>query len=299
MPKVPNYSIVGIRAFECAARHQSFTKASREMCLTQGAVSKQVSALEERLGFILFNRLPRKLVLTREGKLLFDAVHSALSTIEAVIEEISSDLEVQKVVLSAPASLSIKWLIQRTGSFFVSNPGMELFIEADNKYIDLSEKEVDLVIRYGNANHPGYYVKYLMDEFLVPVCSPGYLRKPIANVSELEEYCLLDDRYSRKWDLWFKANRVLQKPKNKRLSFSRDDLMIEAAKSGQGIAMGLWHFVEDDIADGRLIRLFTKGVKTDKQYYIVCLKETALREDIKGVIEWLTTISKNSAPPTS
>lgn len=297
MPKVPNYSLVGIRAFECAARHQSFTKASKEICLTQGAISKQVNALEKRLGFVLFNRLPRKLVLTKEGKLLFDAVHSALSAIEAVIGEIHSDLTTQKVVLSAPESLSIKWLIQRTGDFFVSNPDLELFIEADNKYIDLSEGKVDLVIRYGNVDYPGYHVEYLMDEFLIPVCSPDYLEKPIVNISELEKYCLLDDRYLRKWDLWFKANHVTQRPKNKRLSFSRDDLMIEAAKSGQGIAMGLWHFVEDDIAENRLVRLFDKRVKTDKQYYIVCLKETALREDIRGVIDWLMTISQNSAPP--
>ncbi|WP_423906389.1 LysR substrate-binding domain-containing protein [Candidatus Spongiihabitans sp.] len=260
MTEIISFSLSGIRAFECSARCQSFTKASKKLCLTQGAVSKQIRSLEERLGFTLFHRLPRKLVLTEEGRVLFDTVHPALLAIEKTISEIKSTVTNKTVVLSAPESLSMKWLIPRVGRLLSDHPDIELLIEAENRYVDLADKQADILIRYGDGNYPGHHVQYMMDEYLVPVCSPALSNKTIDHVNALRDYKLLDDKNQSKWTQWFKANKLKHLDKKGRLRFSRDDLMVEAAISGQGIAMSLWRFVEDDIAKNRLVPLFNYNV---------------------------------------
>lgn len=282
----------GFLAFECSARHLSFTQASKELHLTQGAISKQIKQLEEQLGFKLFHRLTRKLELTQEGKDLYETVHGALGAIAEKIEQIQSSEAHQNLTLSVPASFALKWLIPRLGGFKQYHPDMELFVEAENHQVDLGDKTTDLAIRYGNGNYPDYHVSHMMDDYLVPVCSPSYLSSPLTSISDLKRHTLLHDKKKEKWRLWFDATHEKNFDNGTGASFSRDDLLAEAAIAGQGIAVNLLRFVQDDLESGRLIRLFDHEIPTGKGYFILCLKENAEKPNFKAVMDWLCSIAK-------
>ena len=210
-------SLSGFIAFESAARHLNFSKASKELYVTQSAISKQVKQLEETLGFKLFHRLTRRLELTEKGERLYLAVNKSIGEIEQTLENIE-DLDLRKkIILSAPSTFTLKWLIPRLGTLNV--PEIELFIEAENKYVDLSKKTTDIAIRYDSTSHSGYHSRYFMDEYLVPVCSSDFLTAPVFTINDLQDYTFLYDLDKIKWNQWLRSVNGFGMHKGPRSSF--------------------------------------------------------------------------------
>src|SRR6201988_1920534 len=163
-----------LKAFEAAARHESFTRASEELFVTQGAVSHQVKALEEELGVKLFNRERQRLVITEARREYLAVIRDALDRISVATERLVQRQRSGALTISTSPDFAAKWLVHRLGSFAEAHPDIDLRVSATKHRVDFAREEVDLAIRHGDGNWPGLHVERLCVEQLFAVCSPKF-----------------------------------------------------------------------------------------------------------------------------
>src|SRR5208282_736257 len=168
-------SLNGLRAFEAAARHLSFTRAATELHVTQTAISHQIRRLEEQLGTALFERRTRELRLTREAAAYLPAVQAAFDELRQATARLQRPAREGMLTVSTTASLAAKWLVTRVASFQDAHPGIEVRITTSTNLVDFQRDEVDLAVRYGLGNWPGLRTQWLMAEDIFPVCSPALM----------------------------------------------------------------------------------------------------------------------------
>ena len=162
-----------LRAFEAAARHLNFTRAAIELCVSQGAVSHQVAALEERLGTPLFRRLPRGLALTDEGLALVPAVADAFDRIGATLD-LYADGRLREVLnVGAVGTFAAGWLLRRLDDFSRDHPRIDLRLMTNNNRVDLAGEGLDFAIRFGDGAWHGIHAEPILEAPLAPLCSPA------------------------------------------------------------------------------------------------------------------------------
>jgi LysR family glycine cleavage system transcriptional activator len=174
-PFSPNLPpLTAVRAFEAAARHQSFTKAAEELGMTQAAVSYQVKLLEDRLGKPLFIRLPKKVELSETGRRLAPAVATAFQGLHAAFAELR---ETDDAVLAVTAvhTFATNWLVPRLGAFQQQHPEIAVRIDLSSRNVDFAREDFDLGIRGGRGKWPGLRADPLIPIAFTPLCSPDFL----------------------------------------------------------------------------------------------------------------------------
>src|SRR5690349_14564689 len=164
-----------IKAFEAAARHESFTRAAEELCVTQGAVSHQVKGLEAELGIKLFNRERQRLVITDAGRDYLLVVRDALDRIAIGTERLVQRQSAGALTVSTSPDFAAKWLVHRLGHFAEAHSGIDLRVSATLHHVDFAREEVDLAVRHGEGNWRGLDTVHLSAEQLFAVCSPKLL----------------------------------------------------------------------------------------------------------------------------
>src|ERR671912_2070559 len=170
-----------LKAFEAAARHESFTRAAEELCVTQGAVSHQVKALEATLGLKLFNRERQGLVLTEAGREYLAVLRDALDRIALGTARLVQRQSSGVLTVSTSPDFAAKWLVNRLGHFAETHPEIDLRVSATLHHVDFAREEVDLAVRHGDGSWAGLDVVRMCSEELFPVCSPklaAKLKKP-------------------------------------------------------------------------------------------------------------------------
>ena len=288
------------RGFESAARHLSFTKAAEELFVTQSAVSRQIQALEERLGVKLFTRRNRGLALTEEGHQMYRATDVALRTLRDAVERISpGDLQKLVTVTSSMAFCSL-WLIPRLSGFRKTYPGVDVRISANNQILDLDRERIDLGIRYCPVRAAPQGSIRMFGEEIVPVCSPQLLKdraRPLKSPADLRHHSLLhfEDTYGSipwlEWDVWLESAGLPELRPAGSLRFSHYDQVIRAALDGQGVALGRRPLVTQFLADGSLVQPFPSDSVTDRAYFIVGTGATQARDEVNNFIKWLMSES--------
>jgi LysR family transcriptional regulator, glycine cleavage system transcriptional activator len=203
-----------LKAFEAAARSESFTRAADGLNITQGAISHNVKALEETLGLKLFNRDRQRLTVTVRGRQYSAVVRDALDRIAAGTERLTQPRNANVVTISTSPDFAAKWLVHRLGRFAEAHPDIELRLVATDQHIDFAREEVDLAVRHGDGQWLGLDAVRLCAERLFPVCSPKLLsgRRPITQPADLLRFPLLRLEDSSTWTAWFEAAGV-QDPK--------------------------------------------------------------------------------------
>ena len=164
-----------LRSFDAAARHQSFTRAAEELCVTQGAVSHQIKALESELGVQLFKRRRNGLIITDAGRDYLAVVHDVFDRLELGTDRLLQRQRSGTIIVSTSPDFAAKWLVARLGRFAEAHPEIELRLSATMHHVDFAQEEVDLAIRHGNGNWPGLDAVNLTAEELFPVCSPSLM----------------------------------------------------------------------------------------------------------------------------
>ena len=164
-----------LKAFEAAARHESFTRASEELCVTQGAVSHQVKALEAELGVKLFNRERQRLIITAAGRDYLAVLRDALDRIAVGTERLIQRQSSGVLTVSTSPDFAAKWLVHRLGRFAEAHPNIDLRVSATLHHVDFAREDVDLAVRHGDGTWPGLDVVRLSTEQLFAVCSPKLL----------------------------------------------------------------------------------------------------------------------------
>jgi LysR family glycine cleavage system transcriptional activator len=298
-------SLNGLRAFEAAARHLSFTRAAAELNVTQTAISHQIHRLEEQLGIPLFVRRNRALLLTREAESYLPSVRTAFEDLRRATARLRRPDREGLLTVRTTASLAAKWLVTRVAAFQDANPGIEVRITTSPHLVDFAREEVDIAVRYGRGSWPGLRANWLMAEDIFPVCSPALLQgdKPLRRPADLAHHTLLHATVSREdWQLWLTAAGLPVTLATRRgMSFDQSFMAIQAAVEGLGIALGRTRFVEADIAAGRLVVPFDIVLPADAGFYVVAPEESADTPRIALFREWLIgSVAPGSvAPPPS
>src|SRR5260370_2850246 len=186
-------SLNGLRAFEAAARHLSFTAAASELNVTQTAISHQIRRVEQDLGIRLFVRQNRALALTPEAKEYLPGVRAAFNDLRLATDRVLRRDNDHVLTVSTLASLAAKWLLPRLSAFQETHPGIDVRITTSTTLVDFKNGDVDAAIRYGRGNWPGLRADWLMADELFPVCSPALLtaEKPLRSPAHLAAHLAL------------------------------------------------------------------------------------------------------------
>jgi LysR family transcriptional regulator, glycine cleavage system transcriptional activator len=148
-------SLNALKAFEAAARHESFTRAASELCVTQGAISHQVKALEAELGFRLFHRERQRLVITDAGRSYLEVVRDAFDRLAAGTERLLQRQSAGVLTVTTSPNFAAKWLVHRLGRFADAHPSIDLRVSASLHHVDFAREDIDIAIRHGDGRWPG------------------------------------------------------------------------------------------------------------------------------------------------
>jgi LysR family transcriptional regulator, glycine cleavage system transcriptional activator len=277
-----------LKAFEAAARSESFTRAAEELSVTQGAVSHQVKALEATLGIKLFNREHQQLVITEAGRDYLAVIRDALDRIAVGTERLVQRQSSGVLTISTSPDFAAKWLVHRLGRFASSHPGIDLRISATAHHVDFAREDVDLAVRHGDGRWPGLDVVRLCSEQLFPVCSPKVVagRNRITTASDLLKFTILRLDDGKTWARWFEAAGVTD-PVVHGPILNHASMLIDAAVDGQGVALARTTLAAWDIINGRLIRPIDVSLRMSNTYWIVCPKVTSSVPKIATFRNWL------------
>ena len=281
-------SLNQLRAFEAAARPQSFSKAAEELFVTHAAVSRHVRELEEWLGTPLFVRTGRGVVLTDAGRRyaarltpIFDAIAEA--TRDAMVEGDSSHLTV-----APDGAFASRWLVPRLGLFNSLHPDIELDVSPGEYFSDFHSGEDDIGVRYGAGGWPEVETELLCKAQIFPVCAPQVIADtPPRTPDDLENFTLLHENSRQWWADWLRAagNR------DPDLAWSgplfQNYLAIQAAEAGQGFALADQLIATDALLTGRLVRPFDFIQQEEEGYWLVWGKGMKLSASANAFRQWL------------
>jgi LysR family transcriptional regulator, glycine cleavage system transcriptional activator len=255
MRRMPNFVL--LRAFEAAARLESFALAAQELHLTPSAISHQVKELEQYFGRPLFLRRNRRIEPTPEAVRLLESLSRVFDVVEAACSEVVLAPDAQVLAVHCAPSLAVKWLGPKLPEFNSAHPQITIRLSTGAEPLDLTRvQEVDVEISYGSAlERAGIEVVPLGDEAIVPLCSPRLLDNDTPAAKRIGELTLIDSQLSRvTWADWFAANR-LEMPTAPRPSFDRAALGISAAADGMGVVLESTRLAEREIARGELVEV--------------------------------------------
>ncbi|CAB3768039.1 transcriptional regulator GcvA [Paraburkholderia humisilvae] len=281
-------SLNAIKAFEAAARHESFSRAADELFVTHGAVSHQVRALEAELGVALFTRDGKRLRLTDVGRRYAVRVRTALVALADATREIRASERERRLVVSILSSFAARWITPRVGSFIEAHPQWDLELQTSNVLVDFARDDVDVAIRFGYGRYPGLQAELLLEEVFFPACAPNFnggnlpgTPADLANVPLLRS----DDQL---WKRWFDAAGLQDWPEPSRGVLYQDSSnLLQAAMDGQGVALARRALATHEIAAGRLVRLFDIDGPCPWQYFFVCPPQLRHTPRVEAFHDWI------------
>lgn len=283
--------------FEAAARQLSFSKAADEVFVTQSAISRQVKKLEEFVGVALFERRHRSLELTEEGRMLFQVASETLARLSQAVESLRDEPSNRSIKISTTTSFASLWLVPRLARFREQHPDIAIYIEADNRIVDLKQGVVDLAIRYCAADQINPDIDIcLSTEEVFPVCSPSLLRRSgrtINRIEDLRHHTLLhlSDTQNAwpwlQWPQWLAGAGAPGPVPDIGLRFSHLDQMIHAATMGHGIALGTSPLVNYLLEEGALVEPLSPRLVSPRSFYI-CQGPRSDRA-VSSLVDWLMT----------
>lgn len=280
-----------LQAFESAAFHGSITAAARELHLTQGAISRQIQALEQHLGVDLFVRERQRIRLSPAGEHYLQHVRSAFDRLEAAALELRTLQRGGGVLqLAILPTYGTRWLIPRFPSFAQAHPDVQVHFTTRLQPFDFAGEDLDAAIHYGDAHWPEARMDALMDEQVVVVCSAGYkkragLRAPV----DLKKATLLQmATRPQAFDDWLQRQGVTGIDGRRGPRFEHHQMVLQAAIAGLGVAVLPTFACEDELAKGQVVEAFAgTRVATGKGYWLVYPERRAGLPALQAFRAWL------------
>jgi DNA-binding transcriptional LysR family regulator len=286
--KIPGTDL--LIAFETAARHQSFTRAAEELSLTQSAVCRKISALEDYLGIQLFNRVKKRVSLSGSGEIYARQVRENLKHIEHDTLSLMAHRNAGRVLeLAVISTFATRWLIPRLPDFYEHHPEITLDFTTRNDPFMFTGTPFDAAIHFGDPIWPGAIAEFLFGEEMVPVCKPALLGgRSSIEASELERMPLLHQ--SARPDAWREWFEIAGLGNVNAMGGSRYEIfamLVEAAKAGLGVALMPRFFVLDEIASGELVVPCSYVLCSQRGYYLVYPEDKQDLESLQVFCGWL------------
>lgn len=285
-----------LRAFEAAARHLNFTVAAAELYVTQAAISHQVRQLEAWLGLQLFERRGHALAMTEPGRSYLAEITVALDRIASATARVQQGIQGPLRITVLP-SFAACWLVPRLDVFRAQHPEIELRLTTSTQLWDGVDDRFDVGIRLGLGRWPGLVADLIARESLSPVCAPALAAgsPPLREPADLRHARLLHDVPRDAWRTWCERAGLVDIDVQAGLTFDDASLVLQAARQGQGVALGRLTLAERDLNEGRLVRPFDLAVPNDYSYWLVYPRAKVQRADIAAFRAWLLAEAGTSA----
>jgi len=285
---LPSLSLLS--AFESAARTGSVTAAARELNLTQGAVSRQIKALEQQLQVQLFVRERQTIRLTMAGESYAREVRESLRKITTASLNLRANPFGGMLNIGVLPTLGERWLAPRLPRFVAANPGVMLNLMTRTGPVDFRLESLDAAIHFGDAEWSGVQMALLRTEYTMPMCSPEILRdRAFATAADLRSASLLHlTTRPDAWEQWFSANGESTDGVHGML-FDQLATMAESAAAGLGVALLPTFLFEQELANGKLVHALTIGMQSRGRYFIVWPPDRATYPPLVAFRDWLLT----------
>ncbi|MBB6161623.1 DNA-binding transcriptional LysR family regulator [Rhizobium wenxiniae] len=281
-------STSALAAFDSVARLGSFSLAADELSLTQGAISRQVSGLEEQLGVMLFDRTSRGVVLTSAGADFAKAIAGALSQIRSASLHAMTKRHSDQLNLAILPTFGTRWLMPRIPGFVARHPEITLNFATRIGLFDFDRDGIDMAIHVGQPEWPGAECTFLMDEMVAPVCSPAFLRShPVVQAQDLLRLPLLH-MASRPggWKHWFESLRIAGSM-SEGMRFEQFGSVTQACLAGLGVGLMPLFLIDTELASGQLVEAFPHQVVSPSAYYVVAPQAKASFPPVVAFRAWL------------
>ena len=282
-----------LSAFESAARLGSFSRAAEELSLTQGAISRQIRALEEQLAVDLFQRTHQQVVLTEAGKQYAKEIATALNIVRTATLNVITKPEGGRLRLAILPTFGAKWLIPRLPEFIEKHPDITISFKSHVAPFDFRDEQVDAAIHYGQPDWPHADCTFLMEESVVPVFSPSLAAKfRLERVEDFTEVPLLHlstrrDHFTK----WFQLNGLAHDA-SQGLVFEQFSNVAQAACAGLGVALMPRLFVDTELKSGALQCFEAKECKSSSAYYLAIPDNHASFAPVKIFRQWVVETAK-------
>ena len=273
-----------LRAFAAYAEHGSLAKAGEALNVSHAAISLQIRNLETHLGLTLLDRSARQMQLTPDGKRLADALAQGFEIIAATLDELTGRDAHRPLQISATPSFASAWLMPRLARFRAEHPEISLMIDPSADVKTLAPGGIDVALRYGSGDWPGLEAELLILSPIAIVAATELVgTEAITNPADLQKYHWLQELGTNEATDWF-ARFGIAHDHARGLTALPGNLMLEAARQGQGVAITARVFVEGDIEAGRLRLLFEDS--RHKGYHLVT-RPGVQRPPLRHFTRWL------------
>lgn len=288
-----------LRAFEASTRHQSFSAAAAELNVTPAAVGQLVRMLEDWLGTPLFLRGTSgraRLIPTETAERALPDIRAGFDRIALGLERLKEGATSGMLTVAVSPAFAAKWLLPRIERFQTAWPDTDVRLDTNLKPVDFVAQRVDIGVRYGMGRWPGLTAEKLMDEEVYPVCSPQLLRehRRLKKPNDLARQTLIHDLSMDShtsfptWDAWLQQAGVKDVDTARGMKINNSAAVLQAAVEGHGVALARSVMARDDLATGRLVRLFPEiTVPSALAYYIVYRPECASLPRLAAFRDWL------------
>lgn len=300
-----NLPFTALRTFEAVARLRGFGRAAEELGVTQSAVSQHVKALEEWLGCRLLIRGGGKVSPTDAGARLAIAIAEGFGQVSVVCGDLREASQDDRTIgLSCLPGFAVNWLFPRLIGFDQIHPEFPVSILTSALLANFVDDDVDIAIRYGPGGYSGLHVERLLSERLFPVCAPSLLASGpvLRQPTDLARHTLLVDDVADvggsppTWDYWARETGVTLPKSVRQRRFGQSNMVVQAAISGLGVALGREPLVIDALADGRLVRPFSGMVGSQFSYWLVCPASALQSPRVRALRDWLVEEAARQPP---
>ncbi len=287
---LPSTSLLS--AFEASARLLSFTQAAQELSLTQSAISRKIKTLEAQLGVPLFSRDKQKIALTQAGESYLPDIRKALKLIAAASMTLRVNPDGGTLDLAILPTFGARWLAPQMAGFLAGNPGITINFTTRLKPFDFSMEQLDAAIHFGQPDWPGTEAAFLMNETVLPACSPAFLQKHRPKDAAALGKAPLIHLSSRPgaWAYWFRAHDTAIENITG-MVFDQFETAAQAAKHGLGVALLPEFLMRRELANGELIPAIDLPLQSPDAYYLVWPRRRGKYPPLIAFRKWITSLA--------
>ncbi len=275
-----------LRTFERVASRLSFSAAANDLHVTPAAVSSQIRSLEQSLGQPLFNRHGRSISLTHAGATLLPGVQKGIGELTRAVQRLDAERSGGILNVSMLASFMQAWMAPRLAGFYEAHPGIDLRMSASDAPVDFTATDFHAAIRFGRGAWPGLTVDKLLDDWILPVCSPDLLERygTLQDHCDTGDYPLLQNQ-DEPWSHWFCADEHAPPPRGP--MFDDTASIVAAAEGGLGLGLVRWSLAAPKVERGTLVSPLDKVWKSEFAYYLVTPPHFSKIEKVTAFRDWL------------
>ncbi|WP_299495293.1 LysR substrate-binding domain-containing protein [uncultured Shewanella sp.] len=290
-------SLQALKIFECASRHDSFTQAADELGISQSAVSQHINNLEIRVGFKVFNRESKCIILTPSGRALLTSVTVNLHHIQQTIEIERRKKHSNELVISTPPGFAIRWLFPRLLAFNQAFEHIKVTVNTVSDPLNFNLYHANVGLFYGEKDIEYVKSEALFEEHLFPVCSPDFMHQhnlqPPLNLKALKKLMTLpllgEESTQHNRDTWrdWAQSQNLSFSNKQPLRQSLSNITLQLAELGHGVAMGRTSLVMDALSRGQLVALTRAEIDNPCHYHVVHNPMMPISDSLATFITWL------------